>query len=138
MIVGWNEEELKLFDSSDELHLSSSRADGRLSSPTTMWMVRRGQDVFVRSVNGRASQWFRRTQEAKQGRIQVGHLEQDVQFKEVDAAIADELDELYRRKYGRYAQSIVDRITSDYAREAALELEVRRSVDGRSGSGVMQ
>jgi|SRR5579862_1483336 len=124
-MAGWTDEELTLLDSTDELRLSSARSDGNLSNPTTMWMVRRGGDVFVRSVNGRSSHWFRGTQTIHSGRIEVGKFARDVEFVEADGGIADELDESYRRKYHRYAQSIVDHITSHDARQAALELVPR-------------
>jgi hypothetical protein len=41
-----------------------------LSAPSrTIWVVRVDDDLYVRSVNGRTSDWFRGTQRRHQGRI---------------------------------------------------------------------
>jgi hypothetical protein len=40
----------------------SRQRDGSLARPRTIWVVRHGDDLYVRSVNGRTSAWFRGTQ----------------------------------------------------------------------------
>ena len=55
----WSSEELDRIGAAEELDLASVRRDGRLRKPVTMWVVREGDDVYVRSVNGRGSSWFR-------------------------------------------------------------------------------
>jgi hypothetical protein len=42
-------------------------------------------------------------------------------------AVNDEVDQAYRSKYGRYAQSVIDAITGPEARSAALRLVPRRA-----------
>ncbi len=49
----WTNEELETIDDRDELRIATRRTDGSLRRPVTVWMVRHGDDVFVRSVNGR-------------------------------------------------------------------------------------
>jgi len=55
----WSSEELDRIGAAEELDLSSVRRDGTLRKPVTMWVVREGDDVYVRSVTGRGSSWFR-------------------------------------------------------------------------------
>jgi hypothetical protein len=45
----------------EELRIRSLRRNGTLRSPTTIWVVRHGEDLYVRPVNGRTSGWFRGT-----------------------------------------------------------------------------
>ena len=59
-MAAWTNDELDRIDAAQELTLASARGDGTLRRPVTMWVVRVGQDVCVRSVNGRGSAWFRR------------------------------------------------------------------------------
>jgi hypothetical protein len=53
--------------------------------------------------------------------IRAGGVEKDVGLVETDG-LDDELDAVYRTKYGRYAASIVDSITSPDARAATFKL----------------
>ena len=76
----------------------------------TIWVVRHGDDLYVRSVNGRTAAWFRATQERHEGHIEAGGVEKDVTFVDVDTAddVDDQIDAAYRGKYRRYAASIVN------------------------------
>jgi hypothetical protein len=42
---GWTSEELSKIGTADELRISSLRRDGTLRSPTTIWVVRHGEDL---------------------------------------------------------------------------------------------
>ncbi len=57
----WTSDELGRIEAADELQIASVRRDGTLRNPTTIWVVRLGDDLYVRSVNGRTSGWFRGT-----------------------------------------------------------------------------
>ena len=59
---GWTSEELSKIGTAEELRIRSLRRDGTLRSPTIIWVVRQGEDLYVRPVNGRTSGWFRGTQ----------------------------------------------------------------------------
>ena len=84
----------------------------------TIWVARAGDDLYVRSVNGRESGWFRGTQLRHEGRIKAGGVEKDVTFDEADAATSDQVDRAYREKYRRYAASIVKTVLTPQARAA--------------------
>ena len=86
-----------------------------------MWVVRHGDDLYVRSVNGRGSSWFRGAQIRHEARIRAGGVDRDALLVETDD-VNDELDAAYRAKYRRYAAGIVDSIVSPEARAATLKL----------------
>ncbi len=50
----WTSDELSKIGAAEELDLASVRHDGTLRNALTMWVVRHGDDLYVRSVNGRA------------------------------------------------------------------------------------
>ena len=124
-MTGWTTDELERIDAADELEIASLRPDGTLRNPTTIWVVRLGDDLYVRSVNGRSSGWFRGTQVRHEGRIRAGGVERDVTFVDADHGIEDQIDAAYRTKYRRYAASIIRSIVSPEARSAVIKLVPR-------------
>ena len=117
--------ELGKIGRTDELEIQSRRRDGRLRTPVTIWVARVGDDLFVRSVNGRESGWFRGTQERHEGRIKAGGVEKDVTFEDADPSVNEDVDRAYREKYRRYAASIVKTVLTPQARAATLRLVPR-------------
>jgi hypothetical protein len=57
-MTGWTRDELTKIASADEPELASARRDGTLRKPRTIWVVRVGDDLYVRSMYGRAGGWF--------------------------------------------------------------------------------
>ena len=122
----WTSDELNKIGAAEELQIASLRRDGTLTNPVTIWVVRLGDDLYVRSVNGRTSAWFRGTQDRHEGRIDAGGIEKDVTFvEETDPGLNDQLDAVYRTKYRRYAASIIRSIVSPEARSATIKLVPR-------------
>ena len=124
-MAAWTTEELDKIDAADELEIASLRADGRLRHPTTIWVIRLGDDLYVRSVNGRSGAWFRGTQARHEGRIRAGGIAKDVTFVDADHDLDDEIDATYRTKYRRYPAGIVDHVVSPQARSATIKLVPR-------------
>ena len=120
----WTQGELERIGEAEELRLASARRDGKLRYPVTVWVVRFGDDVYVRSVNGRGSSWFRGAQTRHQGRISAGGVEKDVDLVETDAD-HEAIDAAYAAKYGRQCPAIVPSIVAPEARAATLELVPR-------------
>ena len=120
----WTSDELDRIAGAEELEIASVRRDGTLRKPVTIWVIRHGDDPYVRSVNGRTSSWFRGVQVRHEGRIRAGGVDKDVLLVETDG-MTDELDTAYRAKYRRYAESIVGSIVSPKARAATLKLQPR-------------
>jgi len=120
----WTSDELSTIGAADELEIASVRRDGTLRKLVTIWVVRHGDDLYVRSVNGHGSSWFRGAQVRHEGHIRAGGVDKDVALVETDD-VKDEVDAEYRTKYRRYAASLVDPITSPEARAATLKLVPR-------------
>jgi hypothetical protein len=121
----WTSDELTTIATAEELQIASLRRDGTLRNPVTIWVVRHGDDLYVRSLNGRTAAWFRGTQARREGHIRAGGVEKDVTFVDADHYIDDELDPTYRTKYPRYAANIISSIVSPNARAATIKLVPR-------------
>ena len=121
----WTSNELGRIASADELRIAFQRPDGTLASPRTIWVVRDGDDLYVRSVNGRTSAWFRGTQASHQGHVEAGGVSKDVTFADPGDSIDEELDAAYRAKYRRYSANIVNSVLSEQARAATVKLVPR-------------
>ena len=124
----WTSDELNKIGKAEELQIASLRRDGTLRNPVTIWVVRLGDELYVRSVYGRTSAWFRGTQARHERRIQAGGVDRDVTFVETDPDLNNQVDDAYRTKYRRYAASIINSIISFEARSATIKL-VLRSTD---------
>ena len=120
----WTSDELERIGEAEELEIASLRRDGTLRNSVTIWVVRHGHDLFVRSVYGRGSSWFRRAQTRHEAHIQAGGVDKDVLLVETDE-VNDELDGAYLAKYHRYAERIVGTVVSPEARAATLRLVPR-------------
>jgi hypothetical protein len=120
----WTSDELDQIGAAEELDLASMRHDGTLRRPVTMWVVRDGDDLYVRSVNGRRSSWFRGAQSRHEARIRAGGVEKDVELVETDNE-GDAVDAAYEAKYGRRYPTIVPSIVATQARAATLKLVPR-------------
>ena len=120
----WTSDELSQIGATEELEISPVRGDGTLRRPVTIWVIRHGDDLYVRSVNGRGSSWFRGAEVGHEGHVRAGGVDKDVVLVETDD-VNDEVDAEYRAKYCRYAASIIDHITSREARAATLKLVPR-------------
>jgi len=124
-MTAWAKEELDKIGSAEELRIAALRADGTLRKPVIIWVVRLGDELYVRSVNGRTSAWFSGVQVQYAGRIWAGGMEKDVTFvEEPDPGINEKIDAAYAAKYHRYPSS-VEHINSPTARAATIKLVPR-------------
>lgn len=122
----WTNEELNKIGRSDELEISSLRRDGTLRSLVTIWVVRVGDDLYVRAYKGRTSPWFRGSQTRHEGQIQADGVVKDVTFvEESEPDLNAQIDAAYRAKYRRYAATIVDTVVTPDARAATIKLVPR-------------
>ena len=125
-MTAWTSDELKGIGTAEELQIASRRTDGTLRKTVTIWVIRLGEDLYVRSVNGRTSAWFRGVQTRHEGHIRAGGVDKDVTFvEEPDASINNQIDAAYATKYRRYAASIIGHINGSEARAATLKLMPR-------------
>jgi hypothetical protein len=118
----WTSEELDKMGNAEELQIASLRRDNTLRNRVTIWVVHVGDDLYVRSVNGRTSGWFRGVQVRHEGRVWAGGIEKDVTFVEVDdSSINDQIDAAYLTKYRRYPQYVAPMVTPE-VRAATIKL----------------
>jgi hypothetical protein len=123
-MTAWTNDELAKIGAAEELEIAPLRHDSTLRKPVTIWVVRHGDALYVRSVNGRASGWFRGVQDRHEAHIHAGGVEKNVLLVETDD-MNDEIDAAYRTKYRRYAASIVNSTLTPQARAATLKLVPR-------------
>ena len=96
----WSTNELRKIAESDDLHISPFREDGVTNgTPTWIWSVVVGEDLYVRAYNGPSSRWYKAAMQQNAGRIKAAGLTKDVSFEPVDKSINDQIDDAYRAKY---------------------------------------
>ncbi|WP_235029111.1 DUF2255 family protein [Streptomyces sp. 3213.3] len=89
-----------------------------------IWVVRDGDDLYVRSFRGSAGAWYRAARASHEGRIRSGGVDKDVTLVEVtDPGVNDRIDAAYRTKYGRYGARYIDPMAA--ARDTTLKLVSR-------------
>jgi hypothetical protein len=123
--TAWTSDELDKVGAAEELQIAPRRRDGTLRNALPVWVIRHGDDLYVRSVNGRTAAWFRAAHASHEGHVRAGGVERDVAFVEVDGGLDDQIDAAYWAKYGRRYPSIVPSIVKPEARAATLRLVPR-------------
>ncbi|MGB8384464.1 MAG: DUF2255 family protein [Dermatophilaceae bacterium] len=103
----WTNEELRSIGQATELRISSRRRDGTLRPFVTIWGVRVGDDIYVRSAYGPKNGWYRRAIAAGVGRVRAGGVERDVAFERPSDEVHAAIDAAYHAKYDRYGPAIV-------------------------------
>jgi hypothetical protein len=122
----WTSNELSKIGTSDELEIATLRRDGSLRSPVTIWVVRVGDDLYVRSYRGRDGSWFRAAQARREGRIRAGGVEKDVTFVDENApGVNDQIDSAYRAKYRSHGAGYVNAMVAPEARATTIKLTPR-------------
>ena len=120
--MAWTADELARIEGATELRLASRRRDGTLRPFVRIWVVRAGDDVYVRSAYGHANGWFRRAQASGQGQIRAGGVERDVMFEEPAPDLAGVIHTAYHAKYDRYGPRMVGTVVSPEAARSTLRL----------------
>jgi hypothetical protein len=123
-MTDWKRDELSKIAAAEELEIATATRGGALRDPVTIWVVRHGDDLYVRSVNGRTGLWFRGAQDRHEARIDAGGVVKDVALVETQDAPAT-IDDAYRKKYRRYAANIIGSVITRKARAATLKLVPR-------------
>jgi hypothetical protein len=118
----WTEDELRRIGAADELEIAPVGRDGTGRASRPIWVVRAGDDLYVRAAYGAGSGWHRIARASGQAWISAGGVEKDVTVEDADVGVLDAVDAAYREKYGRRYESIVDSITDTDHRATTLRL----------------
>ncbi|WP_405792021.1 DUF2255 family protein [Streptomyces sp. NBC_01506] len=122
----WTQNELSRIEHADELEIAPLDSTDTPRRPTTIWVVREGDDLHVRAGNGRDGVWFRAAMDRHAGHIRSGGVDKDVTFvEETDPALNDRIDAAYHSKYGGYSDTYVLPMVAETARAATLKLVPR-------------
>ena len=121
----WSPDELERIGRRTELQVASRRRDGSLRPYVTIWVVRAGDDLYVRSAYGPNSGWYRRAKASGEGRVRAGGDERDVSFEEPEAAVTGAVTVAYHAKYDRYGPAIVGTVVSPAAEQLTLRIMPR-------------
>ncbi len=119
----WTQQELNQINDADELQIAAVRRDGTLRDRRPVWVVRVGDDLYVRAAYGNESGWHRVARESGRARVSAGGVNKDVAVEAADGNVLDQVDDAYRAKYGPRYASIVDSITDAEHRATTLRLQ---------------
>ncbi|HEX2927922.1 MAG: DUF2255 family protein [Ignavibacteria bacterium] len=99
-MAAWPKEELNKIAETDDLHISPFRDDGKTyGTPTWIWSVVVGNDLYVRAYNGQDSSWYKSAMKQKAGRITAAGMTKEVTFESITGPVNDLIDDAYRKKY---------------------------------------
>jgi len=124
-MITWPPNELERIGEADELQLASRRPDGSLRPYVTMWVVRAGDGLYVRSAYGPDNPWYRRATASGTGRIRAAGIERDVSFAQATAEVQGDIDAAYHAKYDSYGPRIVGSVTGPGADRVTIRLVPR-------------
>lgn len=117
----WKQDQLDRIVAADDLRISPFRDDGKTyGTPTWIWCVQVGGDLYVRGYSGRASRWYQAAVKQRAGRITAAGSTFEVAFEPVSGAINDAIDAAYKAKYtsSQYLRPMI----SERARAATVKI----------------
>lgn len=120
MTVGWKPQILSEISDREEIRISSERTGGGYHRWTPVWVVRVGDDLYVRSGFGKNGLWYRHAI-GSQAYVDA----EGVQYKvslilDRDSVSIAAVDEAYRQKYS--ADPSLPLLLSDRARSTTSRL----------------
>jgi hypothetical protein len=122
----WSSEDLARIGAADELRIAPGHPDGSPERYTPIWVVRVGDDLYVRSWHGKRGGWYRNALATHSARLRAGGVERDVTLTDAGDATDtphEGIDREYRTKYARYDPTYVETMTGRTARAATLRLD---------------
>ena len=101
--ANWTADELDRIGRAEELEIAPQRCDGSSRRPLPIWVVRVGDELFVRSWRGADGGWYRAAEATHQAHISAGGVEEDITLSDAGYELNDAVDAAYRTKYGRHS-----------------------------------
>ena len=121
VLTDWADQDLDEIGTVDEVGIAPQGPLGWLRSYTTVWIVRVGDDLYVRSWRGRDGSWYRTAVQSHAGSVRAGNIQRDVVFEEDDHTDPAAINEAYCAKY-RAHPSYVGAMVSPNAAATTLRL----------------
>ena len=121
-MTSWPPDHLERIGGAEEIRLASRRTDGTLRPYVTIWVVRAGGNLYVRSAYGPGNPWYRRAVASGGGRIRAGGAERDVSFAPAATEDQDGIDAAYHAKYDRYGPRILGSVTGPGTHDVTIRL----------------
>lgn len=122
----WTSDEIDRIGDSRELSISARRPDGTLRSQVPIWVVRDGDELYIRSYRGEDGAWYRAARESGAAHIRAGGVEKDVAVIPVsDPSTQKAVDDAYNAKYRSHGAAYVAPMTATAARATTLKLTPR-------------
>jgi hypothetical protein len=97
----WDPADLRAIGSAREIQIATMRRDGSTRTPLPIWVVRVGDELFVRSYHGPEGSWFRQVAAHPYARLSAAGREIVVRFVPAEDPSRAEVDQAYDAKYGR-------------------------------------
>jgi hypothetical protein len=114
MTVGWKPKTLSEIADQEEIRISSERTGGGYNRWTPIWVVRVGDDLYVRSGFGTTGFWYRHATKS-QAYVNAAGVRYKVSLiLDTDPASIAAVDKAYRQKYS--ADPSLPPLLSDDAR----------------------
>ncbi|WP_258170419.1 DUF2255 family protein [Burkholderia multivorans] len=131
----WQKDQLDRIVKADDLRISPFRDDRKTyGTPTWIWCVQVGGELYVRGYNGTASRWYQAAVKQRAGRISAAGSVIDVSFEPVSGQVNDGIDEAYKAKY--HASPYLRPMISDRARAATVKVVPRDVSTGETGQAI--
>lgn len=128
----WKQSELVSIASSEELEISSFEGRGPARRWTPIWAVRVDDGLYVRSLLGKGSKWYRRVTAGHVARIRTGRLEYDVLLEDASGPpLNTRVDDAYRAKYADQSRWLKSAVAP-----AAAATTMRLVPSTRSAQGI--
>jgi hypothetical protein len=128
--------QLDALGSVEEVAITTARPDGSLRPSVPIWVVRVGEEVYVRSYRGGAGAWYRHANQTGRARIRVADSHYDVTAeKPVEPNAAAHIDQAYAAKYGHHGDSYVSAMITDAAAATTLRLRPIANQVNEGGQG---
>jgi hypothetical protein len=120
-MTAWCKNDLRKIAEADDLHISPLRDDGvTYGTPTWIWSVALGEDLYVRAYYGQSSRWYQAAVREKAGRITSAGMTKEVTFEPADGPVNDLIDDAYRAKY--HGSPYLGSMISARARSATVKV----------------
>jgi hypothetical protein len=119
-MTDWRNQQLDDLAGTSEIEIAPRHTDGRLGRARTIWIVRVGDDLCIRSYLGPDGNWFRTITSTGQASIHASTGQYDVQLTAAPDVDRTAVDHAYRAKYGR--SSYVTAMVSDAAAATTLRV----------------